>query len=117
MGEGKQVVPVKDFVTKIQAAAAALFPEATSTVQEFKEFAESMRDVRTPSGNAPFLVANMTEYGKTQRITMQEFASVGYNAVIYPVSMLRVQQYAARALCEAIRRDGHTGHGPNMQTQ
>merc|ERR1711862_1045401 len=63
------------------------------------------------------LVANMTEFGKTQRITLGDFAAVGYHAVIYPVSMLRVQQYAARGLAEAIKRDGHTGNGPSMQSQ
>jgi 2-methylisocitrate lyase-like PEP mutase family enzyme len=63
------------------------------------------------------LIANMTEFGKTQRITMDEFGKIGYHGVIYPVSMMRVMQFAARQLAEAVARDGHTANGPAMQTQ
>ena len=37
-----------------------------------------------------FLLANMTEFGKTPLIKFSEFERVGYSCVIYPVSTLRV---------------------------
>jgi methylisocitrate lyase len=100
-----------------EAGADCIFPEATSTIDEFAELVDSVKDVRTPSGRAPWFIANMTEFGTTQRITLQDFQRVGYHGVIFPVSMMRVQQYAARRLAEAIIRDGHTGNGPPMMTQ
>ena len=35
------------------------------------------------------LLANMTEFGKSPYLTVDEFAELGYNIVIFPVSTLR----------------------------
>ena len=50
-------------------------------MDEFREFA---RKVRTP------LLANMTEFGKTDYISVQEFEKLGYRLVIFPVTAFRV---------------------------
>ena len=42
-----------------------------------------------------FLLANMTEFGKTPMIPLSDFEKAGYSCVIYPVSTLRVAQLAA----------------------
>jgi methylisocitrate lyase len=68
-----------------------LFPEALLSAEEFGAFAREM----TQSGVHVPLMANMTEFGKTPYLRVSEFQALGYRAVLFPVSALRV---AARAV-------------------
>ncbi|HET6185089.1 MAG TPA: methylisocitrate lyase [Acetobacteraceae bacterium] len=83
----------------LQAGADAIFPEALTTAEMFREFAQRVR--------AP-LLANMTEFGRTPFFTASEFEAMGYKMVIWPVSALRVANKAQEELYAAIRRDGGT---------
>src|SRR5699024_2765801 len=65
----------------VEAGADAIFPEALTTDEEFRLFAEKLP--------VPTL-ANMTEFGKTPYISAQEFQKMGVGMVIYPVTSLRV---------------------------
>jgi methylisocitrate lyase len=84
----------------LQAGADAIFPEALTSEDMFREFAR-----RLP--NVP-LLANMTEFGRTPFFTAREFEQMGYKMVIWPVSSLRVANKAQERLFAAIRRDGGT---------
>ncbi len=84
----------------LEAGADAIFPEALTTAEMFREFAR-----RVPE--AP-LLANMTEFGRTPFFTADEFAAMGYRMVIWPVSSLRVAARAQSELYAAIARDGGT---------
>ena len=84
----------------LQAGADAIFPEALTSADMFREFAR-----RVP--NVP-LLANMTEFGRTPFFTSAEFEQMGYKMVIWPVSSLRVANKAQARLFAAIRRDGGT---------
>lgn len=84
----------------VEAGADAIFPEALTTAEMFKEFARRMPGVP--------LLANMTEFGKTPFFTASEFETMGYRMVIWPVSSLRVANRAQEKLYAAIRRDGST---------
>jgi methylisocitrate lyase len=84
----------------LQAGADAIFPEALTNADMFREFAR-----RLP--NVP-LLANMTEFGRTPFFTSAEFEQMGYKMVIWPVSSLRVANKAQTRLFAAIRRDGGT---------
>jgi methylisocitrate lyase len=84
----------------LQAGADAIFPEALTSAEMFREFAR-----RLP--NVP-LLANMTEFGRTPFFTAAEFEQMGYKMVIWPVSSLRVANKAQEQLYAAIRRDGVT---------
>lgn len=84
----------------LQAGADAIFPEALTSADMFREFAR-----RLP--NVP-LLANMTEFGRTPFFTSTEFEQMGYKMVIWPVSSLRVANKAQARLFAAIRRDGGT---------
>ncbi len=64
----------------VEAGADAIFPEAFTTEDEFKEVSAQF--------DLPIL-ANMTEFGKTPYFTAKEFESFGYSMVIYPVTSLR----------------------------
>ena len=74
------------------AGADAIFPEAMASLEEF---AAVRAAVDVP------LLANMTEFGKSDLFTVQQLADIGMNIVIWPVSLLRLAMGAAvRALDE-----------------
>jgi methylisocitrate lyase len=81
----------------VQAGADAIFPEALTSAEMFRQFARRV--------DAP-LLANMTEFGRTPFFTASEFEAMGYRMVIWPVSSLRVAAKAQAELYAAIRRDG-----------
>lgn len=84
----------------VEAGADAIFPEALTTAEMFREFAERLPGVP--------LLANMTEFGRTPFLTASEFEALGYRMVIWPVSAMRVAAKAQEKLYETIRRDGGT---------
>ncbi len=93
----------------LDAGADAIFPEAMTSAEMFREFA---RRVKAP------LLANMTEFGRTPFFTADEFQAMGYAMVIWPVSSMRVASKAQEELYAAIARDGGTqAMLPRMQTR
>ena len=52
------------------------------------------------------ILANMTEFGKSDLFTNEQLANVGVNIVIYPVSLLRIAMGAAERGLETITREG-----------
>ncbi len=81
----------------LDAGADWIFPEALQTKDEFAEFARATR--------AP-LVANMTEFGKSPLLTLEELADRGYAAVLYPVTLLRVAMKAMESVLNVLAVDG-----------
>jgi methylisocitrate lyase len=93
----------------LDAGADAIFPEALTTAEMFREFARRV--------NAP-LLANMTEFGRTPYFTAAEFEAMGYRMVIWPVSALRIAAKAQEQLYATIRReDGPRSLLGQMQTR
>lgn len=94
----------------IEAGADAIFPEALTTAEMFRDFASRMPGVH--------LLANMTEFGRTPFFTLSEFEAMGYRMVIWPVSALRVAAKAQERLYHVIAADGgaHNALG-DMQTR
>jgi methylisocitrate lyase len=82
----------------IKAGADAIFPEALTTPEMFRTFAEALPGVP--------LLANMTEFGKTPYLTSDEFAELGFRMVIWPVSSLRVANKAQAEFYETVRKNG-----------
>jgi methylisocitrate lyase len=88
----------------VNAGADMIFPEGLASEEEFRTFASGLR-ARLP-GRRVYLLANMTEFGKTPIITLERFGELGYDLVIYPVTTLRVAMGAvSRALAE-LRQTG-----------
>ncbi len=81
----------------IDAGADWIFPEALKTRQEFEEFIAHI--------DAP-LVANMTEFGKSPLLTIDQLADLGYACVLYPVTLMRVAMKAAEAALRIIGGEG-----------
>lgn len=81
----------------LDAGADWIFPEALTDAEEFATFA---REIDAP------LVANMTEFGKSPLLTLNELAELGYAAVLYPVTLLRVAMKAVEAALAMLSADG-----------
>ena len=84
-------------VAYVEAGADVIFPEAFHSEEEFRKATEVC--------SVP-LLANMTEFGKTPYYTAEEFAKMGYQMVIYPVTSLRVAAKAYERVFEVIKRTG-----------
>jgi methylisocitrate lyase len=94
----------------LEAGADAIFPEALTTPEMFREFAQRMPGVK--------LLANMTEFGRTPFLTAQEFQDLGYAMVIWPVSHLRVAAKAWEQLYAQIAAEGGAQNAVDrMQTR
>ncbi|WP_417715218.1 methylisocitrate lyase [Rhodocista pekingensis] len=94
----------------LEAGADAIFPEALTSAEMFREFARRMPGVP--------LLANMTEFGRTPVFTAGEFEAMGYRMVIWPVSSLRVANKAQERLYATLARTGSTeAMLPDMQTR
>jgi methylisocitrate lyase len=79
------------------AGADAIFPEAMLELSEF----EAMRAAL----DVPIL-ANMTEFGKSELFTTSQLADVGVNIAIFPVSLLRMAMGAASRALDTLRDEG-----------
>ncbi|MDO5753141.1 methylisocitrate lyase [Arthrobacter sp.] len=81
----------------VDAGADAIFPEAMKNVAEFEAVCKAI--------DVPVL-ANMTEFGKSELFTRDELAAAGVAMVIYPVTLLRSAMGAAERVLEAISANG-----------
>lgn len=132
--EGKTLVPVEEFREKIAAAAAAksspnflliartdargvegydeavrrahayleagadaIFPEALQDADELRRFAKDV---------PALLLANMTEFGKTPYLAVDELGELGYRLIIFPVTLQRVAVKAMEVALRVLRREG-----------
>ncbi|MGB3485271.1 MAG: methylisocitrate lyase [Mycobacterium sp.] len=142
--DGKAVVPTSEMVKRLRAAVAArrdpnfiicartdaagieglpaaidrakayadagadlIFTEALANPAEFEAFRAA---VDTP------LLANMTEFGKSELLTADQLSDLGYNMVIYPVTTLRLAMHAVEVGLREIHAAGtQTGLLDQMQ--
>lgn len=132
---GKEILPVEEMVGKIRAAVKArtdpdftiiartdarsvegmikateraaryrdagadmIFPEALETEGEFSEFARAVPGIP--------LMANMTEFGRTPYLSLEEFKQMGYRVVVFPVSTLRIAMKAVEEFLTGLKNSG-----------
>ena len=81
----------------VDAGADAIFPEAMADLSEF----EAMR----AAVDVPIL-ANMTEFGKSQLFTADQLQDAGVNMIIYPVTLMRAALGAMERVLDTLRTDG-----------
>ncbi|MHA7283715.1 methylisocitrate lyase [Arthrobacter sp. TMS2-4] len=81
----------------VEAGADAIFPEALRSLEEFRAIRDAV--------DVPIL-ANMTEFGKSELFTVEQLQEVGVTMVIYPVTLLRSAMGAAERTLDSIRRHG-----------
>jgi methylisocitrate lyase len=93
----------------VDAGADAIFPEALTGLDEFAAMRAAI--------DVPIL-ANMTEFGKSELFNNEQLVEVGVNLVIYPVSLLRAGMGAAeRALDTLVAEGSLTSEVSAMQTR
>ena len=91
------------------AGADMIFPEAMKDEKEFEIIRKNSKS---------FLLANMTEFGKTKILTSSELENLGYNLVIYPVTTQRLAMQNVENGLKSIFKDGHQNNIINkMQTR
>ena len=82
----------------IDAGAEIVFPEALEDESEFEKVRKSLHC---------YLLANMTEFGKSKLLNFKELENLGYNIVIYPVTTQRLAMKNVEDGLRAIFNDGH----------
>ena len=82
----------------VNAGADAVFPEAMRTLAEFEAMAAAL--------DVPIL-ANMTEFGKSELFSVDQLRDAGVNLVIWPVSLLRISMGAAGRALDTLNEEGH----------
>ncbi|WP_442576396.1 methylisocitrate lyase [Microbacterium sp. F51-2R] len=82
----------------VDAGADAIFPEAMRSLEEFEAV---RRAVDVP------ILANMTEFGKSDLFSVDQLQGVGVNIVIWPVSLLRIAMGAASRALDTLTDEGH----------
>ena len=80
------------------AGADIIFPEALSDERDF-EIVRKALDC--------YLLANMTEFGKSKLLNYKDLENMGYNIVIYPVTTQRLAMKNVEDGLRAIFKDGH----------
>ncbi|MEY3971823.1 MAG: hypothetical protein RLY84_216 [Actinomycetota bacterium] len=91
------------------AGADAIFAEAMANLDEFAAIRKAV--------DIPIL-ANMTEFGKSELFTAKELEKIGVNIVIYPVSLLRLAMGAAERGLQTLKSEGSLkSEVSNMQTR
>ena len=91
----------------VDAGADAIFPEAMRDLGEFEAVANAV--------DVPVL-ANMTEFGKSELFAVDALRDAGVQIVIWPVSLLRMAMGAAGRALDTLNDEGHlTGRLGEMQ--
>ena len=89
------------------AGADLIFTEALHTPADFEKFRAAV--------DVP-LLANMTEFGKSDLLSAKQLEDLGFNAVIYPVTTLRIAMgQVEEALAEIAATGTQTGWVDRMQ--
>tara|TARA_B100000614_G_scaffold235243_1_gene231857 strand:- start:8 stop:904 length:897 start_codon:yes stop_codon:yes gene_type:complete len=82
----------------IDAGAEIIFPEALKDENDFEKVRKSL---------SSYLLANMTEFGKSKLLSFTELENLGYNIVLYPVTTQRLAMKNVEDGLRAIFTDGH----------
>ena len=82
----------------IDAGAEIIFPEALENENEFEKVRKSLNS---------YLLANMTEFGKSKLLNYKKLENLGYNIVLYPVTTQRLAMKNVEDGLRAIFADGH----------
>ena len=81
--------------------ASELVPGAPEAMRSLEEFAAIRDAVDVP------ILANMTEFGKSDLFSVDQLRDVGVNIVIWPVSLLRIAMGAAGRALDTLNEEGH----------
>ena len=93
----------------IDAGAEIIFPEALKDEKDFEKVRKEL---------SCYLLANMTEFGKSKLLNYKKLEELGYNIVIYPVTTQRLAMKSVEDGLRVIFEDGHQNNiVDKMQTR
>ncbi len=93
----------------VEAGADMIFAEALTMADEFRQFTEA---VRVP------VLANMTEFGRSPLLSVDELRALGVRIVLYPLTAFRAMSAAAAHVYGTIRTTGtQRSLLPQLQTR
>ena len=93
----------------VTAGADGIFAEAIQTEEHYRAFSEAL--------DVPIL-ANITEFGKTELWNKEQLGEWGVEIVLYPLSAFRAMNKAAEAVYKTLLADGdQKSQIDNMQTR
>ncbi len=81
----------------VDAGADGIFPEGLRSLEEFEEFSDKVDSL---------LLANMTEFGVTPYIGVEEFEKAGYDMVIFPLTAFRAMLKSGVDALKELRAKG-----------
>ena len=81
----------------VEAGADMIFPEALTTLDEYKRFVQA---------SVVPILANITEFGETPLLTVEQLHKAGVRLALYPLSAFRAMSAAALDVYQTLRRDG-----------
>jgi methylisocitrate lyase len=81
----------------LAAGADMIFPEALESAEEFARFAQ---EIPSPK------LANMTEFGRSPLLSFNDLADLGFQAVLYPLTVMRAAMHAAEQTLRTLRDQG-----------
>ena len=93
----------------VETGADMIFAEALTDSEQFRHFAAAVP--------APVL-ANMTEFGRSPLLDLDELRAAGIRLALYPLTAFRAMSAAAQSVYETLRRQGTQRELlPRMQTR
>jgi methylisocitrate lyase len=93
----------------VDAGADAVFPEAVTSLADYERVRHAL--------DVPVL-ANMTEFGKSELFSASDLASAGVSIVIYPVSLMRLSMGIIERALATLHHEGSLASlVPEMQTR
>jgi methylisocitrate lyase len=92
-----------------EAGAELIFVEALASLDHIRRV---RAEVKAP------LLANMTEFGRTPQVSVEEWRDFGYEVVIFPVSEFRIAARAVERFYASLHQNGHVRDTlPDMMTR
>ena len=95
-GEGVQPA-IERCLRYVEAGADMIFAEAITDLKQYREFTDTV--------SVPVL-ANMTEFGKSPLLDLNELSDAGVAMVLYPLSAFRAMNAAALNVFQQLRKQG-----------
>ena len=89
---------IERMVAYVEAGADMIFPEAVQTLEQYKKIKKA---VKVP------ILANITEFGKTELYSQQELGAHDVDMVLYCCGAYRAMNKGAENVYNALLNDGH----------
>lgn len=100
----------------VDAGADMIFPEGLVSLEEFHAVGVALRGYNGANGGeGPFLLANMTEWGKTPLLSTADFGHAGFHCTIFPMTLFRFAMRGVVDGLQELRAHGRVQERPPLE--